>query len=423
MSNKQTICLLNDSFPPLIDGVANVVVNYAQQLTDSRFEPMVITPAQADADDRDFPYPVARYPSISTQRFEGYPAGIPFSPEVARQIEAREVAVLHSHCPIMSTFMARQLRQITGAPIVFTYHTKFDVDIENVIKTKPMQLAAKKALVANIAACDEVWAVSRGAGENLRALGYEGDYIIMPNGVDMPCAQVSREQIARATAGYDLPEQVPVYLFVGRMMWYKGLGIIVDALAKRYAQGEDFWMVFIGTGEHKEEVENYAAKCGIAEKCIFTGAIRDREILRGWYARADLFLFPSTFDTNGLVVREAASCALASVLIRGSCAAEEVIDGRNGFLIEENADSLAACLGACSKVQMRQVGENAARELYLSWQDAVKVALARYEVVMERSKSGAYQHHRNPTEGIMRMNGEVMEALSRLSTLRHRNRL
>lgn len=423
MSNKQTICLLNDSFPPLIDGVANVVVNYAQQLTDSRFEPMVITPAQADADDRDFSYPVARYPSISTQRFEGYPAGIPFSPEVARQIEAREVAVLHSHCPIMSTFMARQLRQITGAPIVFTYHTKFDVDIENVIKTKPMQLAAKKALVANIAACDEVWAVSRGAGENLRALGYEGDYIIMPNGVDMPCAPVSREQIAGATAGYDFPDQVPVYLFVGRMMWYKGLGIIVDALAKRYAQGEDFRMVFIGTGEHKEEVENYAAECGIAEKCIFTGAIRDREILWGWYARADLFLFPSTFDTNGLVVREAASCALASVLIRGSCAAEEVIDGRNGFLIEENADSLAACLGACSKVQMRQVGENAARELYLSWQDAVKVALARYEVVMERSKSGAYQHHRNPAEGIMRMNGEVMEALSRLSTLRHRNRL
>ena len=33
MKAPKSICLLNDSFPPLIDGVANTVVNYAQELT------------------------------------------------------------------------------------------------------------------------------------------------------------------------------------------------------------------------------------------------------------------------------------------------------------------------------------------------------------------------------------------------------
>ena len=415
----QTICLLNDSFPPLIDGVANTVLNYANQIDGTEYSPMVITPSNPDADDAHFPYPVVRYPSIVTQKFEGYPAGIPFSPEVARNVTDKNIALLHTHCPVMSTFMARQLRQITNAPIVFTYHTKFDVDIEHIVKSKPIQLAARKILVENISACDEVWAVSHGAGENLRSLGYEGDYIVMPNGVDMPRERATQEQIASATSGYDLPYDVPVYLFVGRMMWYKGLRIIVDALAKMHGQGKDFRMVFIGDGDNRAEIEEYADQCSISDKCIFTGAIRNRKKLRAWYSRADLFLFPSTYDTNGLVVREAAACSLGSVLIRGSCAAEGVIDGQNGFLIEENPDSLANRLSTLTKEKMLAVGEAASNELYISWETAVKAAIDRYQVVIDRYKSGGYPRHRKPMEGVMKFNGELMEAHAKLSSLRH----
>lgn len=419
MDKPQTICLLNDSFPPLIDGVANTVLNYAEQIDRTEYRSMVITPANPDADDAHFPYPVVRYPSIVTQKFEGYPAGIPFSPEVARNVADKNIALLHTHCPVMSTFMARQLRQITDAPIVFTYHTKFDVDIEHIVKSKPVQLAAKKALAANISACDEVWAVSHGAGENLRSLGYEGEYIVMPNGVDMPRERATQAQITEATSGYDLPQDVPVYLFVGRMMWYKGLRIIVDALAQMHGQGKDFRMVFIGDGDNRAEIKSYADKCGISGKCIFTGAIRDREKLRAWYSRADLFLFPSTYDTNGLVVREAAACSLGAVLIQGSCAAEGVIDGQNGFLIEENADSLANCLSAMTKEKMLAVGETASNELYISWETAVKTAMERYQIVIDRYKSGGYPRHRKPMEGVMKINGELMEALAKLASLRH----
>lgn len=420
MDQMQTICLLNDSFPPLVDGVANTVVNYAKFLPKSSYAPMVITPTHPDAHDQEYSYPVIRYPSITGQRFEGYPTGVPFSAEVARKVSERKVGVLHSHCPIMSTFMARQLRQIADAPIVLTYHTKFDIDIENVIKSKPVQIAAKKALVANISACDEVWAVSHGAGENLRSLGYEGDYIVMPNGVDLPCERATDLQILAATEGYDLPENVPVYLFVGRIMWYKGLRIILDALTRLKEQDRDFRMVFIGDSDHRAEIEEYALNCGISQKCIFTGAIHDRQILRGWYSRADLFLFPSSYDTNGLVVREAAACGLGAVLIKDSCAAEGVTDGRNGFLIEENAQAMAACLMSLNREKMRQVGLAASRELYIGWETAVKNAAQRYEIVVDRYQGGQYPPYRKPSEGIMKINGELMEALSKLSRFFHR---
>ena len=420
MNRKPTVCLLNDSFPPLIDGVANTVVNYAGELPKLGYESMVITPSHPNADDTAFSYPVARYPSISTQRFEGYPAGIPFSPEVAGRIKNKDVALLHTHCPVMSTFMARQLRQITKAPIVFTYHTKFDVDIANITKSPSLQAACKKALVSNVSACDEVWAVSHGAGENLRSLGYEGDYIVMPNGVDLPRKRATDQQIAAETGKYDLPQDVPVYLFVGRMMWYKGLKIILDALASLQSKKHDFRMVFIGNGEDRTEIESYARACGIQNRCLFPGAIRDREALRAWYSRADLFLFPSSYDTNGLVVREAAASSLASVLIRGSCAAEGVTDGHNGFLIEEDPQSLAQCLQGLTKQKMVAVGQAASCELYISWEDAVKCATDRYATVIENHANGVHGRHLKPMEGIMKMNGELMEALAKLTALCHR---
>lgn len=416
----QTICLLNDSFPPFIDGVANAVLNYARELTNHGYHPAVITPANPQAEDSVYPYPVIRYPSIDARKLTGYMAGIPFSPKIAQQLSREPVALLHSHCPIVSTLMGRQLRQIVDAPLVLTYHTKFDIDIANILHSKVLQAGSKKALLANINACDEIWTVSRGAGENLRSLGYEGDYLVMPNGVDMPRQRVSEEQIQSVTKAYDLPEGVPVYLFVGRMMWYKGLRIILDALSRLKAAGKDFRMVFVGDGADRNEVEEYARQCAVSEQCIFTGALRDRDALRAWYCRADLFLFPSTFDTNGLVVREAAACGLAPVLIAGSCAAEDVTDGVNGFLIEENGESLFRCLLALHGCRdtLSAVGENAARDLYVSWEEAVRLAEQRYGVVMERYRSGGYPSHKQPMEYVLKANGELMEDLGDLLQLR-----
>ena len=65
--DKHTICLLNDSFPPIIDGVANAVVNYAKILTETEGLCAVATPEYPGVVD-DYPFPVVRYPSIDTTK-------------------------------------------------------------------------------------------------------------------------------------------------------------------------------------------------------------------------------------------------------------------------------------------------------------------------------------------------------------------
>lgn len=417
MENKKTICLLNDSFPPIIDGVANAVKSYADIIYASGENPVVITPTHPESCDEQFPYPIVRYPSLDFRKLTGgYTAGIPFSPAITRELEGREVAILHSHCPIASNFLGRELRRVLDVPLVMTYHTKFDVEIQKNVKGKLLRAGSVKALVQNISACDEVWAVSAGAADNLRSMGFEGECIIMPNGVDLPLGRVSQEAICRATEGFDLPDGVPVFLFVGRMMWYKGLKIIADALAMQKAAGTDYRMVFVGSGAELEAFQGYVERIGIMDKCIFVGPVHDRQLLRAWYCRADLFLFPSTFDTNGLVVREAAACCLGAVLVSGSCAAEGITDGVNGLLIEENAESLNACLTKVlhSPGLMKAIGENAARELYLSWDDAVHNAMRRYEIVIDRYRSGQHPAHTEPMEQLLSAAGLLMEDLAQL---------
>lgn len=412
---KLNVCLINDSFPPAIDGVANAVTNYAQIINKGYGSSAVVTPFYPDADDSAFAFPVIRYPSVDTTKAVGYRAGIPFSPEVMNRLEGENFNLIHSHCPITSNILARSLRDRIHVPLVFTYHTKFDIDIANAVKSKLLREEAARLLAENIAACDEVWTVSHGAGENLRKLGYEGDYLVMPNGVDFPKGRVPDGLAEQVTAGYDLPAGLPVFLFVGRMMWYKGIRIILDALKTLMDGGRDFRMVFVGAGNDKEEICAYSSALGLDAKVFFAPAIHDRNLIRAWYCRADLFLFPSSFDTNGLVVREAAACALPSVLVAGSCAAEDVQDGVNGFLIQENAASMAAKLQRLCDVPaaVKAVGEKAQRDLYLSWENSVAAAVDRYQTVLDNFKRGLYPRHERFSDEMCHAAAKAMEDLYR----------
>ena len=412
---QRSICLINDSFPPVTDGVANAVVNYAKNLTQDGKKATVVTPAYPGADDAQFPFSIVRYPSIDLTKLVGYHAGLPFSSQTLETLEERRFDLIHCHCPVTSAMLARALRDRIHVPLVFTYHTKFDIDIANAIKGKLLQEEAKKVLVDNITACDEVWTVSRGAGENLKSLGYQGDYLVMPNGVDFPKGRVEDALVREVTKDFDLPEDVPMFLFVGRMMWYKGLRIILDALAELKKQGISFRMVFVGNGGDREEVMAYSQKLGLSDCVFFTAPAYDRNVIRAWYCRADLFLFPSTFDTNGLVVREAAACGLGSVLVRGSCAAEDIKDGENGLLIEENAASMASMLASvCQKRDvMRRVGQNAQNEIYISWKDAVSRAEKRYEVVIENFKAGKYPAHNRQSDEAFHAISSYLSAVGR----------
>ncbi len=385
---KYNIGLFNDSFPPTIDGVANTVFNYADIITKHGGQCTVVTPRYPNVID-DYDFDVLRYSSVPISKKLGYRMGNILPVKALSVLKEKKFDLIHVHAPFVSSLVANELVGFNKKkiPVVFTYHTKFDVEFEKRMKLKPFKKISTDFVKNNIKLADEVWVVSEGSVESLRNIGYTGAYRVMRNGTDFKKGKSDEKRVKKLKEFLNIEPDEIVFLFVGRMMWYKNIRLILNALHKM-PNNLRYKMVFVGDGSDRPAMEQYARQLNIYDKCRFTGAIYDRERLRDYYSIGDLFLFPSTYDTSGLVVMESAACALPSVLIKRSCASEGIYHNQNGFLCEENSNSLKeVILNAIQDLDnLKQIGINAQNEIYCSWEDSVKAACKRYEEIIEEHK-------------------------------------
>ncbi len=384
--DRLSVGLFNDSFPPHIDGVAQVVKNYAEHLCKKEScNVTVVTPENRVANDC-YPFDVFRYPSIPASSLIGYRVGVPFDPESLLRLRKKKFDIMHIHAPFASSVLVSALNHHPRVPTVLTYHTRFDIDLQKRITNTPMRKVAMEFVSRNVNAADEIWVVTERCGKALRDVGYEGPYRVMENGTDFPKGVAPKEKIDDLREQYNLREDVPVFLFVGRLMWYKNLKIILDSLKILHDNGQEFRAFIIGEGYDAPAIEKHSRACGLQDNVIFTGPIRDREYLRVFFSVCDLFLFPSTYDTCGIVVKEAAACDCPSLLVEGSCAAEGVLHNVSGFLAQENAVSCAAVIADAirDRAQLKEVGKRAGEQLYLSWDEVVDRAYIRYQEILQK---------------------------------------
>lgn len=384
MDKDLKIAVGTDAFPPTTDGISKVAENYADILNKNHCKAVVVTPKNPNQQDKKYNYEIFRYKSWWIPSREGYSVGWPFKESLSYDIINRKFDLLHSHAPLATSYYFRLVNRKKRIPTILTYHTKYEYDINKRVPTKRGREFARKFLLNNINSADEVWITSKGTAESLRKIGYTGEYIVMPNGCDMPKTDVPKELTDSIRKKHRLPENVPIFIYAGRMIWYKNLRLLLDACKILKKSGKDFRLIMLGFGADETAVKMYYRFSGIADKIVWAGKILDRKLLQSYYGVSDLLLFPSTFDTNGLVVREAASCATPSLLIKNSCAAEGIEDGKTGFLCEENAESIAQTLLKImdNKELLRTVGISARDIIYISWEDAVARAFERYKKVI-----------------------------------------
>lgn len=385
MDNKLKVGIGSDAFPPTTDGISNVAQNYANIINRDFGKAVVITPKNPNQLDYRYDYEIFRYKSWWVPTKEGYSVGWPFKDELHQAIIDMNFDILHSHAPLATSYYFRRVVEKKKIPVVLTYHTKYEYDIDKRVPTKPAKNFAYHFLLNNINAADEVWVTSEGTVDSLRKLGYQGDYIVMPNGCDLPIMNVSPQDIAMIKRKHNVPENIPILLYCGRMIWYKNIRLILDACSKLKRDGKDFRLIMLGFGADENAIKRYIYKSGLKNNVIWTGQILDRQEIQGYYGISDILLFPSVFDTNGLVVREAAACATPSLLVRGSCAAEGINDGKTGFLCMESAHSIASTLAKImdNKKLLSAVGKQAQSDIYISWEDSVCNAYNRYHTVIE----------------------------------------
>ena len=123
---------------------------------------------------------------------------------------------------------------------------------------------------------------------------------------------------------------------------------------------------------------------------VFTGQIRDRDLLKKIYASADLMTFPSLYDNASIVIIEAAALALPALLIEGAVCSEGSTNGYNAFLTKEDEKAYAEEMKRIlSNDELRlKVGRNAQESIYRSKEDAARDVRARYEEIIKEYNAG-----------------------------------
>ena len=135
---------------------------------------------------------------------------------------------------------------------------------------------------------------------------YRRSMIMIEHGLDAPVPTASREATRRRLG---LPLSHPILLNVGRLTAQKNQDVLIRALACL----PQAHLVLAGAGGKDEAFHALAATLGVDDRLHRLGALPPGEIA-DLYAAADLFVFPSIWETFGLAAVEAGMAGLPMVV-------------------------------------------------------------------------------------------------------------
>jgi 1,2-diacylglycerol 3-alpha-glucosyltransferase len=283
---------------------------------------------------------IVRIPSLPLPTATAYRLCVPYVRTVDR-CRVRDLAIVHTHSPFVTGWMGANYARRRGIPLVFTYHTRIEAYAHYVpFERRTMQAAAVTLTRSYANAADVVIVPTVAMESRLRELGVRSTITVVPSSIDVGRFAAGRRSPAiRALLG--AADDAPLALVVSRLAREKNLELAIDALAySRFAQTR---LAIVGDGPYRAALEERARDREVASRVRFVGALPSAA-LPDVYASGDAFVFPSTTETQGLVLAEALAAGLHVVAI-DTPASRDVLAGR-GRLVAANPRAFANALDA-----------------------------------------------------------------------------
>src|SRR5215831_4107488 len=331
------VALFTNNYLPFRGGVTTAVETLRLGLERLRHPTRVFAPA-ACPPVADPPW-VFRYPSMPAPTYPGFSLALPFSQRVHAVVRAFAPDVVHAQHPFLLGPAARRFARRLGRPLVFTYHTRYEkyahyVPLpERVVAALAVRLSCRFAVSSDL-----VIAPSERIATTLRERGVAAPVAVVPTGVPLDHFSPDDRTTARRKLG--LPADGLLCLYVGRLDREKSVDLIIDAFGSIADAVSDARLSVIGQGTHEVVLRRRAEASPARDRIHFHGGMA-REMLPPHYQAADLFLFASETETQGLVLAEAHACGLPAVAVRASGVDEVVHDGETGILTKADVREFA----------------------------------------------------------------------------------
>ena len=391
MDKKITIGLFNDSFYPMSDGVISVIDNYARRLSKVA-NVIVFVPRYhgSDIDYKSYPYKIVHAYSLKTPFFP-YPLPLPkLDKGFMERLDEYDLDIVHVHSPATMGIAGIKYAKKHHIPCIITMHTQTKQDFKRAFKSDKMAEFANDKLMMVYNACDEAWAVNK----NVADLFYKEYHVkkyprIMNNATEM--VPVEKDEACNEINNkYNLDDEERVFLFVGRLNILKNILFIVDALKELDKLNPKFKykMLFVGDGPDKRKLIHYIKELEMEDKIILCGKVTDRAYLANYFARADLFLFPSLYDSSSIVQIEAASQMTPALFLEDSVTSGTITNEVDGYIVPFDAQVYAKKIIdiLSNEEEYKHVCENAYKNLYHNWDDTIDEVYNIYLDLIEKKE-------------------------------------
>jgi glycosyltransferase involved in cell wall biosynthesis len=364
------VLFISDVYFPRVNGVSTSIRTFREDLTQQGLATLLVAPQYAGS-------------AVEEGIVRVSAAAVPKDPEdrrmrwgaLTRTLDALPQGsfdLVHIHTPFVAHYAGVRAARRAAVPCVATYHTFFEEYLHHYVPALPHALgriAARHFTRSQCAAVQALIAPSEPMRAVLTDYGVSTPIHVLPTGLPADRFRMGDGAAFRALAGI-APER-PLVTYIGRVAHEKNIGFLVQMFRRVLAQRPDALLVIAGEGPAREGLREKVAALGLTPNVYFAGYLERDSALLDCYAAADVFVFASRTETQGLVLLEAMAQGAPIVSTAELGTRSILLPGSGALVVNEEETAFAAAVvrvlgDEALRLELRERGRSYAR----SWSSA-----------------------------------------------------
>ncbi|GBG13239.1 glycosyl transferase family 1 [Novimethylophilus kurashikiensis] len=335
------ILFVSDVYFPRINGVSTSIQTFRHELRERGHVVHLIAPdyyMPSDDESDILRVPSRSLPMDPEDRLMKYSWVIKHLP----RLRAENYDLVHVQTPFAAHYLGLKLGRTLGIPCVETYHTFFEEYLYHYIPFLPksvLRFAARAFSRHQGNALDGMVVPSRPMLDVLRKYGVNANAEIIPTGLRPESFNLGDGPAFRKR--YGISQERPVMLFLGRVAHEKNIGFLLQVVQAVKARIPDVLLLIAGEGPAREGLERETEALGLSGNVQFIGYLDRHTELNDCYRAADVFVFSSRTETQGLVLLEAMAQGVPVVSTAEMGTKDVLKDGYGVWIAEEQVNDFS----------------------------------------------------------------------------------
>jgi 1,2-diacylglycerol 3-alpha-glucosyltransferase len=335
------ILFISDVYFPRINGVSTSIRTFVLQMQNLGHEVHLIAP-DYDVVTEDESW-IKRIPARSIyfdpeDKLMKYGAAMQLLPA----LDQEKYDIIHVHTPFVAHYLGLKLAAQLNIPCIETYHTFFEDYLHHYLPWMPKSIARDIARMISKRQCNAVDAIVAPSNPMLDVLRRYGVNVlseVIPTGLQESSFTAADGQAFRLKYGIAIDR--PMLLYVGRVAFEKNIDFLLEMTKLLAEKRPDVLLVVTGEGPAEASLHKLAKSLELEKNVQFIGYLDRNKELNACYESADIFVFASKSETQGLVLLEAMAQATPVVAIAELGTASILIEGKGALIAPDDTAKFA----------------------------------------------------------------------------------